>query len=179
MSTAAKIAPSLILLGSRQTMLGVRATVALYRRDEEIFRDEVRLWQWKSREAFIKHCLAVLNGNLPRQAKKNSSKEPFSIPLTKEVEELVKQRIQHALKVSGGTQKEAASRLGLTYRQFRHLLYKHRLLPQQLAEEKLAVDNEVTTVSTPYGLTQFNIDEEHFGKWIDTWLQTQDRELAK
>ena len=61
MSTAAEIAHSLIVLGSSRTRLGVRATVALYLGEEEVFCDEVRLWKARSREVFIKGCLKILN----------------------------------------------------------------------------------------------------------------------
>jgi hypothetical protein len=46
-------------------MLGTKATVALYLGDEEVFCDEVKLWQARSREAFIERCLAILKDNDP------------------------------------------------------------------------------------------------------------------
>jgi len=53
MNTKSKITPGVKVLGYRPTMLGVKATVALYLGDEEIYCDEVKLWQSKSREHFI------------------------------------------------------------------------------------------------------------------------------
>jgi len=74
MSTAAKIAPSLILLGSSQTLFGVIATVALYLGGEEVYLDEVKLWKARSREAFIKSCLKVFEHQTGRKIKKGESK---------------------------------------------------------------------------------------------------------
>lgn len=57
MSTASKIVPSVKVLGMRETFLGFKATVAIDLGDEEVFCDEVKLWNAKSRNAFIAHCL--------------------------------------------------------------------------------------------------------------------------
>lgn len=61
MTTTAKIAHRLIVVESIQTRLGAKASVALYLGDEEVFCDEVSLWKARSREAFIKGCLEVLD----------------------------------------------------------------------------------------------------------------------
>ena len=61
MTTTAKIAHRLIVLESSQTRLGTKASVALYLGDEEVFCDEVSLWKARSREAFIKGCLEVVD----------------------------------------------------------------------------------------------------------------------
>ncbi len=61
MTTTAKIAHRLIVVESIQTRLGTKASVALYLGDEEVFCDEVSLWKARSREAFIKRCLEVLD----------------------------------------------------------------------------------------------------------------------
>ncbi len=53
------------------------------------------------------------------------------LSLKQEIADLVKKRLTWALIVSEGNQKEAARLLGLTYRQFRHLLEKHHLAPRQ------------------------------------------------
>ena len=60
MSTDCKIAPRLKVLGARPTFLGLKATVAMYLGDEEVFCDEVNLWNATSRETFSKRCLKVL-----------------------------------------------------------------------------------------------------------------------
>jgi len=60
MSTAAEIASCLRVLGSRMTYLGLKASVAMYLGDEEVFCDEVKLWKATSRENFSKRCLKIL-----------------------------------------------------------------------------------------------------------------------
>ena len=75
MNTTAEIAPSLILLGSSGTILGVKASIALnlgyY---EEVYCDEVKLWKARSRESFIKSCLKVLEQQRGQKIKKGESK---------------------------------------------------------------------------------------------------------
>ena len=63
MSTDGKIAPRLGVLGARPTLLGLKATVAVYLGDDEVFCDEVKLWNAKSRGAFIAHCLEKVDIN--------------------------------------------------------------------------------------------------------------------
>ena len=59
-NTITKEAPRLRIIAHRPTMLGIKATVALYRGNQEIFCDEVKLWQLKSREQFIKKTKKLL-----------------------------------------------------------------------------------------------------------------------
>ncbi len=61
MSTTAEKAPALIVSGSSRTRLGVRASIALYLEDKEVFCDEVKLWNAKSRERFITRCLQMID----------------------------------------------------------------------------------------------------------------------
>ena len=59
-NTITKEPPRLRIIAHRPTMLGIKATVAVYRGNQEIFCDEVKLWQVNSREQFIKSCTKLL-----------------------------------------------------------------------------------------------------------------------
>jgi len=60
MNTTAEIGPSLRVKRTRIAFLGTKATVALDLGDEEVFCDEVKLWNATSRENFSKRCLKIL-----------------------------------------------------------------------------------------------------------------------
>lgn len=54
----------------QQAFLGTIATISLTVGDTEMYKDEVRLWQARSRERFIKRCRKIL-GRTPRSFSKD------------------------------------------------------------------------------------------------------------
>jgi DNA primase len=57
------------VLASRGMRLGVKATIAIFNNGDEVHRDEVNLWNKKSREQFIDGYIAASNADLNRQQK--------------------------------------------------------------------------------------------------------------
>ncbi len=75
MTTTAEIVPILSIFGSSCTRLGRKAAVVLSLGDKEVYCDEVKLWKAKSRRAFIKSCLKILEPNIKKEEDEKTSEK--------------------------------------------------------------------------------------------------------